>query len=146
MSLKPFLKFIHPWISLCAFFLFQTPFSLETAKCCNGSKEGTLMSAKLLRKTTRKSFFVVSLRDDTSSDSSGLWRNLAAGFHWKEAQGFGIPLGQLRSSRFLDAHRDRITMSTLTLMWDRKNLERNPLIYSHGLACYNLFYFTLFLL
>lgn len=90
-----------------------------------------------------KVFFVVSLKD-YASYSSGLWRNLAAGFHSKETQGFGIPLGKLRSSRFLDPHGDRITMRTLRLMWDRRDLERSPWIYSHVLACYNtLFYFLL---
>lgn len=94
MSSKRFLKSIHPWISLCVFFYLQTPFALETAKGCNGSKEGALMSAKLLRKI-RRSFPCVSLTDYASC-SSRLWRHLAADFHWKETQGFGVPLGNTR--------------------------------------------------
>lgn len=74
MTAKPFLKFIHSWISLCVLPLSS----------CSGSKDGTLMSANLLRKTTKRNcFFAVSLKDYTSH-SSGLWRDLAAGFPWKE--------------------------------------------------------------
>lgn len=98
MPSKWFIKSIHPWISLCVLFLLQTPFSLETAKCCNGSKEAPLMSAKLLRKT-RKSF-LCSEPPRLCPLFLQLWRNLAASFHWRETQGFGVPLGNVSPSDF----------------------------------------------
>lgn len=94
----------------------------------------------------------MSLKDYASHSSGLLLRNLAVGLHWKETQGYGILLGKLRSSCFLDKYRDRITISTLTLMW-KKNLwiETYSFILRalsallHVLACCNWLYFIYFI-
>lgn len=94
MPSKWFIKSIHPWISLCVLFLLQIPFSLETAKCCNGSKEGTLMSAKLLRKT-RKSF-LCSEPHRLCPLFLQLMEELGCRFSLeRNTQGFGVPLGKV---------------------------------------------------
>lgn len=88
----------------------------------------------------------MSLTDYAPSSPS--WqRNLAAGFNWKETRGFVVPLGKVGLPAFwVRTDTDRIRASTLTWIWGRRSLERNPRIYSYVLACYNFFFFYFILL